>query len=138
MLSIFNKKRDFFCLTRAYEVIEQDERFKYMGYDGSIDLFNYMMAYLDNPMVEMLGKLRIGHLCVYPTILKKLEKDKDFRKYVYRNAADIRSERLMCNDLKKSFKLKWPVCKYVTLNNWQFKPNNSLIFILTIFKKYFI
>ena len=60
--------------------------FKYCGYSGG-DIINYLNEYRKNPMVEYFGKL---DLPVSKSLISKLEKDKKFKTFVFKNVADVR------------------------------------------------
>lgn len=68
------------------DILTDIEEFKYCGYSGG-DIIKYLNEYRNNPMIEYFGKLNlpISHL-----LISKMEKDKRFRTFVFKNIEDVK------------------------------------------------
>lgn len=66
----------------------KDTRFKYCGYSTKVcdDVIGYLNNYIEHPSVEYFGKLGIKPS---PTLIKKAEKDKAFRNWLYKTKIDV-------------------------------------------------
>lgn len=115
-----NRKRRFNCITCVSDTAI-DPRLRYMKWSGGVDLFTYIDNYLSNQIVEMLGSLNIGHLCVYPSLLKKLNKEKAFRKYIFNNAEEIAKGQIYCQDIIRAYKKGWTIKKYASIYSNDFR-----------------
>lgn len=67
------------------ELLGKIEEFKYCGYTSG-DIIEYLNKYRENPSVEMFGKL---NLPLSAPLMKKAEKDKKFRTFLFRNAEKV-------------------------------------------------
>lgn len=69
------------------EMLKDTQSFKYCGYAPSVtdDVIGYLNEYLDHPSVEYFGKLGIRPT---PTLIKRAEKDKAFRNWLYKTKID--------------------------------------------------
>lgn len=70
------------------------EEFKYSAIDKYpyTDDFKYLRTYLQYPQAEYFIKIGLQHLATNKTLLKKAGKDKNFRKWLIRNARLLRNE----------------------------------------------
>ena len=68
------------------DILQSIAEFKYCGYSSG-DIIKYLNEYRNNPMVEYFGKL---DLPVSKSLISKLEKDKNFKTFVFKNIADVR------------------------------------------------
>jgi hypothetical protein len=68
------------------DILTNIAEFKYCGYSGG-DIIKYINEYRNNPMVEYFGKL---NLPVSKSLIAKLEKDKHFKTFVFKNIDDVR------------------------------------------------
>lgn len=68
------------------DILTDISEFKYCGYSGG-DIINYLNEYRNNPMIEFFGKLNLplSHL-----LISKMEKDKKFRTFVFKNIEDVK------------------------------------------------
>ena len=69
------------------EKIFQYDKWKYCGWTSQYDLFDYLLKYEKEPLVEYFGKNGIP---TYSTLIRKAKKDRQFAKYLVDNAADVR------------------------------------------------
>ena len=80
-----------------------------------------MKTYQEYPVLEMLGKLELHNLYKSKTLIKKLTKDKMFRKWLFRNQDEIRrvdakpSLILECYQKDKSVEIQHNVKEITTL-----------------------
>ena len=74
------------------EYITKFPEFKYSAYElyKGVDLLKYLRVYEKHPGVEMLVKLGLQDFAHRKTIINKCEKDKLFRKWLFKHAKDIR------------------------------------------------
>ena len=56
------------------------------------DVFKYLRIYEQYPQAEYFVKIGLQHLATNKTLLKKAAKDKNFRKWLIRNARQLRNE----------------------------------------------
>lgn len=68
------------------EILAGIEEFKYCGYSSG-DIISYIRAYRKNKGVEFIGKL---DLPLSKALIKKCEKDKSFRSFLYKNHQSVR------------------------------------------------
>lgn len=66
------------------DMLKDTQHFKYCGYSTRVcdDVIGYLNTYIEHPCVEYFGKLGIAPS---KTLIKKAEKDKAFRSWIYRN-----------------------------------------------------
>ena len=69
------------------DVLKSSDEFMYSGYEGSCgDCISYLKMYKENPKVEYFGRLG---LVPKKSLLKKAEKDKQFVRFLIKNAPEI-------------------------------------------------
>lgn len=68
------------------DILTTIDEFKYCGYKSG-DVIKYLNEYRKNPLVEFIGKL---DLPLSPMLMKKLEKDNQFKKFVFKNIDVVR------------------------------------------------
>ncbi len=75
------------------EVITTIESLKYSQGQRfrACNLFRYLRLYEQYPIAEMLVKLNLNHLAMSVTILRLLDKDKHFRKWLFAHHGEIRA-----------------------------------------------
>ena len=78
---------NFWCVCLNSELLGKIEEFKYCGYSQG-DVIEYLNKYRENPMVEAFGKL---YLPLSSILMKKADKDKRFRTFLYKNVNDART-----------------------------------------------
>lgn len=85
--------------------------FKYSAYElyNGVDLLRYLRVYKDHPCVEMLVKVGLHDFTKSSTIIQKCETDKSFRKWLYKNATELRSQRFYISAIVKAYKHKKPL-----------------------------
>lgn len=76
----------FWCVCLNPELLGKVEEFKYCGYSQG-DVIEYLNKYRENPTVELYGKLKLP---LSSMLMKKADKDKRFRTYLYKNVDDVR------------------------------------------------
>ena len=77
---------NFYCIYLNHEVIFQIPKYKYCGYTNG-DIIQWLKKYEEDPSIEMFGKFRIP---ISPILTNKAKKDKMFRKWLIKNAHDVR------------------------------------------------
>ncbi len=80
-------KFNFTCICLNKEMLADIEEFKYCGFTFG-DVIDYLNAYRENHLVEFFGKLGIP---LSPMLVAKAEKDKAFRKFLFKNADGVRA-----------------------------------------------
>lgn len=83
-------------------------KYKYCGLDyftGS-DTLKYLTLYMQYPIIEMLAKAGLSSVFDSITLLKKLAKDKTFRKWIYKNKESIIKQRLNATFILNLYKGK--------------------------------
>lgn len=68
------------------ERLKEFDEFRYCGYSGDQAIGGYLEAYLENHAVEFFGKL---HIRFSKVLLNKCKKDKQFRSFIIKNAAEV-------------------------------------------------
>lgn len=59
-----------------------DTEFKYCAYDGTVDVLEYLRAYKANPKIELLAKTCTCRYAVKKRLVKAVEKDKAFARFL--------------------------------------------------------
>lgn len=77
---------NFWCICLNPELLGKIEEFKYCGYSQG-DVIDFLNRYRENPMVEVFGKLGLS---LSSMLMKKADKDKMFRTFLYKNVNDTR------------------------------------------------
>lgn len=72
---------NFWCVCLNPELLGNIEEFKYCGYSQG-DVIEFLNKYRENPMVELFGKMRLP---LSSMLMKKADKDKRFRAFLYKN-----------------------------------------------------
>jgi hypothetical protein len=74
------------------DLLKQTDRFKYSDYEScSGHLLDYLKVYAENPGIEFFAKCGLGWLSTKVSIVRKLEKDQNFKTWFGRNIKDIKS-----------------------------------------------
>ena len=76
----------FECRCLNSDILATIDEFKFCGFKSG-DIIKYLNEYRKNPLVEFIGKL---DLPLSPMLIKKLEKDNQFKKFVFKNIDDVR------------------------------------------------
>lgn len=77
---------NFYCIYLNTELIFQIPKYKYCGYTNG-DVIQWLKRYEEDPGIEMFGKFRIP---LSPVLTTKARKEKPFRKWLMKNAYDVR------------------------------------------------
>ena len=72
-----------------------DTEFKYCAYDGTVDVLEYLRAYKANPKIELLAKTCTCRYAVKKRLVKAVEKDKAFARFLA--SGSNREELRRCN-----------------------------------------
>ena len=78
----FKTNFSYSCLNK--EMLAEIEEFKYCGFSGG-DVISYLNAYRENHLIEFFGKLKLR---LSPLLISEAEKDKAFRKFLFKNAEE--------------------------------------------------
>lgn len=105
------------------DYIKKIPLYKYSGAEkiSGKNFLDYLKTYQEYPVLEMLGKLELDNLYKSKTLIKKLSKDKAFRKWIFRNQDEIRrvdakpSLIIECYQKEKSVELQHNVKEISTL-----------------------
>ncbi|MBQ7646987.1 MAG: PcfJ domain-containing protein [Clostridia bacterium] len=68
------------------EAFSKSDRFRYCGYRGGCNLMEYLNAFLEDPRVELFGKIGIPPK---KTLVRKAKKDRQFCQFLRNNVSDI-------------------------------------------------
>ena len=90
------------------EYIAKYPEFKYSAYElyKGVDLIKYLRTYEAHPGVEMFVKLGLQKFTDRMTIIRKCEKDKAFKKWIYKNAEQLRSGYFYTSSVLSAYKKK--------------------------------
>ena len=85
------------CMWKIYapvvnpELVKRTRRFKWSAWDpASGHILDYLKVYKEHPEIELLSKCGLGRFCTKPSIIRKLNDDRNFRKFFMQNAEVIR------------------------------------------------
>lgn len=78
----------FFSICLNLDILTDIAEFKYCGFKSGGDIIKYLNEYRKNPLVEFIGKL---DLPLSPMLIKKLDTDKQFKTFVFKNLDTIRN-----------------------------------------------
>ena len=86
----FNNQR--YVVNREY--VYKFEDFKYCAIENyhNPEILKYLRTYLQYPQTEYLVKMNLGSYATKVTLLKKLDKNKDFRRWFSKNSKSINED----------------------------------------------
>lgn len=90
------------------DYLKRFPEFKYSAYEiyRGVDLLQYLRIYREYPSVEMLLKLGLEDYSHNMMIIRKCEKDKAFRKWIYKQAEQLRSGKYYVSSILSAYKRK--------------------------------
>lgn len=97
------------------EYLSKFPKYRYSAYElyrGS-DIFSYIQQYEEYPQLEFFVKMGLSDYCYSVLMLKKVGKDKDFRKWLYRNCEELKGVRFDIPAVMRAYK------NNISLNNAQ-------------------
>ena len=93
------------------EYLKEIPEFRYCAYDlyGYSDVLPYLRLYRKHPQIELMVKAGLKHYIDKKMILQKLEKDKAFRKWLYRHAEELKKSFFYVTAVLQAYKKKRPL-----------------------------
>jgi hypothetical protein len=93
------------------DYVSRFPEFKYSAYDlyKGVDFIRYLRVYEKHPCVEMLVKLGLQGFTRSTTIVNLCEKDKGFRRWLYRNSEQLRNTYHYVNAVTSAYKKGLPL-----------------------------
>ena len=90
------------------DYLKRFPEFKYSAFElyRGVDLLQYLRIYREYPGVEMLLKLGLEDYSHNMMIIRKCEKDKVFRKWIYKQAEQLRSGKYYVSSILSAYKRK--------------------------------
>ncbi len=88
------------------EYLSKFPEYRYSAYElyrGS-DIFSYIQQYEEYPQLEFFVKRGLSDYCYSVQMLKKFGKDKGFRKWLYRNCAELKKDRFTIPAVMRAYK----------------------------------
>lgn len=113
-----------------------DTKYKYSGYkeciEQDVDLIEFLKVYEKHPRVEMLAKAGLAHVALYPSVVAMLEKDKQFAKWLCKNAIILAhsKHKYTANEIKTAYKHKADPRDIAEITKYM-SPNQLLTFLKT-------
>lgn len=103
-----NMKGDFHCYENDVLNPEflDDTEFKYCAYDGTVDVLEYLRAYNANPKIELLAKVCTCRYAVKKRLVKSVEKDKAFARFLALNRDELRWRNFSVEVIVSAYKHK--------------------------------
>lgn len=88
------------------DYVSRYPEFKYSAYElyKGVDLIRYLRVYREHPITEMLLKLGLEGYTHNKTIIRKCEKDKGFRKWLFKHIEELRQGRYYVSALLSAYK----------------------------------
>lgn len=85
--------------------------FKYSAYElyNDVDIIRYLRVFEKHPGVEMLVKLGLQKFTKNITIIRKCESDKAFRKWIFKNAEELRLKKCYVSAIIRAYKKQIPL-----------------------------
>lgn len=76
------------------ELLKRTSRFRWCAWSGPSQghILDYLKIYSEHPEIEMLSKIGLGAYATKVMFVRKLKKDRAFRQFVSRHAAEIRDD----------------------------------------------
>lgn len=110
------------------DVLKLRPEYKYCAWQGYNSFIDFAIEYNKCPYVEMLNKLGLKRFIGYKTIEKKLNEDKTFRKFLFKNAKEINDKYLDSKQVMKMYNHNVSIEQVVKdkeyqrlLSSWEFK-----------------
>lgn len=75
------------------DVLKLRPKYKYCAWKGYGSFVKFAIEYNKCPYIEMLNKLDLSYYIGYKTIEKKLNEDKGFRRFLFKNAEEIKKRK---------------------------------------------
>ena len=106
-----DKYFNIYCPIINENYIDKFPEFKYSAYHlyRTYDLFKYLKIYKQFPEAEYMLKMGLNSFCRSKTILRKVRKDKGFRKWLAQHRAEIREHYYYASTLLKAYKTNRPL-----------------------------
>lgn len=112
-----DKYFNIYCPIVNENYIDKFPEFKYSAYHlyKTYDLFKYLKIYKQFPEAEYMLKLGLNSFCRSKTILRKVRKDKSFRKWLAQHRNEISGHYYYVSTLLKAYKTNRPLRETQTL-----------------------
>ena len=122
------------CVNREYA--EKLPKYKYCALTkANMEVMKYMRLYEKYPQIEYLTKAGLTNISDSIQILKKVGKDINFRKYLYKNADDIRKSTYYIQSILKAYKTNEPIRSIDTIERAKKELSGSFYDIIrNVFK----
>ena len=106
-----DKYFNIYCPIVNENYIDKFPEFKYSAYRlyRTYDLFKYLKIYKQFPEAEYMLKMGLNSFCRSKTILRKVRKDKSFRKWLAQHRNEIRGHYYYASTLLKAYKTNRPL-----------------------------
>lgn len=88
------------------EALALSERFKWCAWRPECgDVLGYLKLYAEHPRIEMLVKIGLPEFAAMPGLVRQLEGDRGFLRYVSKSAGAIKEGRFGADVVRKAFRL---------------------------------
>ena len=102
---------DMFAPIVNIDYLSRYDQYKYSAYDlySGCDILQYLRLYEEYPQAEYLVKFGLSFLAHSTQILKKIAKDKQFQKWLFKNSLLIKANRYCVPTILKAYKENKPL-----------------------------
>ena len=106
-----DKYGDPFAPIVNIEYLVKFPEYKYSAYElyGGVDVLQYLRLYEKYPQIEYLVKLGFSYYAKSKQILKKIEKDKGFRKWISANSKEIKGSHYYISTILQAYQKNKPL-----------------------------
>jgi len=93
-------------------VLAGHPRWKYNAWQPECgDILGYLKLYAEHPKIEMLVKIGFPRFAAMPGFVKQMERDKEFLRYLSKNAAEIKDGDFAADAVRKAYRLRIPLSR---------------------------
>lgn len=87
------------------EALRGLKRFKWCSYNENCgDILDFLKTYVEHPRIELLAKAGVGWYSKKPSLIKKLEKNKQFMAFFAKNIDAIKEHFYKCDEIMWAYK----------------------------------
>ena len=98
------------CAVINPEILAGHARWKYNAWQPACgDILGYLKLYAEHPKIEMLVKMGFPRFAAMPGLVRQLERDKEFLRWLSKNAAEIKAGKYAADAVRKAYRMRLPL-----------------------------
>lgn len=95
------------CAVINPEILAGHARWKWNAWQPECgDILGYLKLYAEHPKIEMLVKIGFPRFAAMPGLVRQLERDKDFLRWLSKNAEAIKAGEYAADAVRKAYRMK--------------------------------